>query len=148
MILFLDTTNREHAIIAFIDGNNVFTNKFRTPARLSETLGPRLVKFLRPKKFDLTDIKKIAVVKGPGSFVGIRTGVAYANALSRSLDVPVLGISGPQVPADLRDLNDLKYSKNLGSPSFAWGKNIVTPEYGSPPNITKPKNIRRPFSIQ
>ena len=39
------------------------------------------------------DITAIGVVVGPGSFTGIRMGIAYAKGLSLGLDIPVIGIS-------------------------------------------------------
>ncbi len=39
----------------------------------------------------LTDISEISVMTGPGSFTGLRVGVAVAQALGWSLGVPVNG---------------------------------------------------------
>lgn len=40
-----------------------------------------------------SDIDRIAVTIGPGSFAGIRVGVAFARGLSLALKVPVVGVS-------------------------------------------------------
>ena len=39
------------------------------------------------------DINAIGVVVGPGSFTGIRMGIAYAKGLGIGLNVPVIGIN-------------------------------------------------------
>ncbi|GGB69829.1 MULTISPECIES: tRNA (adenosine(37)-N6)-threonylcarbamoyltransferase complex dimerization subunit type 1 TsaB [Henriciella] len=39
------------------------------------------------------DLDRIAVVTGPGSFTGIRVGVAFARGLALALNVPCLGIT-------------------------------------------------------
>lgn len=39
------------------------------------------------------DISAIGVVVGPGSFTGIRLGIAYAKGLSMGLNIPIIGIS-------------------------------------------------------
>ena len=39
------------------------------------------------------DISAIGVVVGPGSFTGIRMGIAYAKGLALGLNIPVVGIS-------------------------------------------------------
>ena len=41
-----------------------------------------------------SDIDRIAVTIGPGSFAGIRVGVAFARGLGLALKVPVVGVSG------------------------------------------------------
>lgn len=40
-----------------------------------------------------SDIDRIAVTLGPGSFAGIRVGVAFARGLALALKVPVVGVS-------------------------------------------------------
>lgn len=40
-----------------------------------------------------SDISRIGVTTGPGSFAGIRVGVAFARGLAIPLGIPVLGIS-------------------------------------------------------
>ena len=39
------------------------------------------------------DITAIGVVTGPGSFTGIRMGIAYAKGIAMGLDIPVVGLS-------------------------------------------------------
>ncbi len=39
------------------------------------------------------DITAIGVVVGPGSFTGIRMGIAYAKGIAMGLNIPVVGIS-------------------------------------------------------
>lgn len=41
----------------------------------------------------LGSLQRIAVTVGPGSFTGIRVGIAAARALGLALDVPVVGVS-------------------------------------------------------
>lgn len=41
---------------------------------------------------ELTEVKRIGVTVGPGSFAGIRVGVAFARGLALALDVPVVGV--------------------------------------------------------
>lgn len=46
------------------------------------------------------DIGKIAVVVGPGSFTGLRVGVAAAKGLALALSVPVVGLSSLEALAE------------------------------------------------
>ena len=40
-----------------------------------------------------SDLTAIGVIVGPGSFTGIRMGIAYAKGLALGLNIPVVGIS-------------------------------------------------------
>lgn len=59
----------------------------------SETLMPIIKQILDNLNLSLKDIDLIVCDKGPGSFTGIRIGIATAKAFSDSLDIPSIGIS-------------------------------------------------------
>jgi tRNA A37 threonylcarbamoyladenosine modification protein TsaB len=46
---------------------------------------------LSKKGYELSDVKELEVDSGPGSFTGIRVGVAVANAIGWALRIPVNG---------------------------------------------------------
>ncbi|WP_443863130.1 tRNA (adenosine(37)-N6)-threonylcarbamoyltransferase complex dimerization subunit type 1 TsaB [Fusobacterium ulcerans] len=50
--------------------------------------------------YTIKDVEKIAVTTGPGSFTGIRIGVAIAKGLAYSLKKPIIGINELDVLAE------------------------------------------------
>lgn len=92
------------------------------------TLARGLLKFLEEKTGDLRDISGIGVMKGPGSFTGLRIGLTVANTLADSLNIPIAGATGE----DWREmaLKKLRAGEN---------EKIVMPEYGAAAHITTPR---------
>ncbi len=65
----------------------------------SKQLMPEIDRLLKSLNMKIKDIDLIGVCIGPGSFTGIRIGVATANAMAMGLDIPVIGISSMQAMA-------------------------------------------------
>lgn len=76
-------------------------------------------------------IRSITVVRGPGPFTAVRTGIIVANTLGMLWGIPVSGIirSGLLTSGELSQLPQPKKRS----------VKFVRPSYGREPNITKPK---------
>ncbi len=87
MRLYIDTSNKEKIIIK-LNGK-----KFETKAKSgsSQMLLPFIDEILRKENVTINDIKSVEVNTGPGSFTGLRIGVAVANTLGFALKIPVNG---------------------------------------------------------
>lgn len=85
MKLYLDTSKREKIVIGIDE------NRFEANAKEgnSQELLPFIDKILRKNGFTVKDITEIEVNTGPGSFTGLRVGVAIANTLGFVLNVSV-----------------------------------------------------------
>ena len=67
--------------------------------RHAETLFTGIEKLLRRQHWPIQSLTGVAVTIGPGSFTGIRIGVAAARALGQALSIPVAGASSLEVMA-------------------------------------------------
>ena len=137
MILFIDTSdfnNLHFALVPSVPAKGEGkTRQFTKAVAYNEnhkTL-ELLQKFLQKQKVQFRQIKKIIVCSGPGSFTGIRVGVALAQAIGFALNIPVIAIKKTKVPKKLEDLRKLKISQH------------IVLHYGKPPNITKPSKKLR-----
>src|SRR5262249_51331517 len=57
------------------------------------TLLPAIASTLEQARVARTDLSLIAVTVGPGSFTGVRVGLAAARGLAAALGVPLAGIT-------------------------------------------------------
>jgi tRNA threonylcarbamoyladenosine biosynthesis protein TsaB len=86
-ILYFDTADRDKIIIGLGEKYWEFTNR----EQKAQDLVGLIEETLKKEKTSLDEIKGIEVNLGPGSFTGLRIGVAVANALGFALDIPVNG---------------------------------------------------------
>ena len=59
----------------------------------SQTLLPQLQQLLKSHDLRPSDLDLICVSRGPGSFTGLRVGIAAAKGLAMGLGIPVIGVS-------------------------------------------------------
>lgn len=91
-ILAFDTS-ADVTAVAIVCGDRVFAEGgVETPGRHAETLLPRIERCLAASSLTLADLDLIAVGIGPGSFTGLRVGVATAKGLSLATGVAVRGV--------------------------------------------------------
>jgi tRNA threonylcarbamoyladenosine biosynthesis protein TsaB len=64
----------------------------RRPNHMTRLM-PLIVDLLDEAGWSWTDIERIAVGVGPGTFTGLRIGISTARALARSLSCPLVGVS-------------------------------------------------------
>ncbi len=66
----------------------------------STALPAECEKFLQECDVTWRDLSAIGVVVGPGSFTGVRLGIAYAKGLGLGLNIPVVGINAFELYLD------------------------------------------------
>lgn len=97
-ILTIDTSNSTITIVGLeIDGKKYFLRE-RTGNLKSQNLLPLISRILKKCKVSLKELSEIKVNLGPGSFTGLRVGVAVANTLAWALGIPINGKNKPVQP--------------------------------------------------
>jgi tRNA threonylcarbamoyladenosine biosynthesis protein TsaB len=99
LILCLETSS-DWGLIGLVDNGLVVAEGFvEIRDKLPEVVEETLVKTL----FIPSDLTAIAVGNGPGSFTGLRFGLAFAKGMARGLNIPILPVPSLQVfAANLR----------------------------------------------
>jgi tRNA threonylcarbamoyladenosine biosynthesis protein TsaB len=91
-VLALDTASPTPAVSLSWEG--VITSEIlSSDRRASEELLPAVRRLLEAARAQLADLGRIAVCTGPGSFTGLRVGMATAWGLSRGSGVDAEGVS-------------------------------------------------------
>lgn len=92
-ILAIDSS-ASPASTAIIDNGKILARFFiNTGLTHSQTLLPMMESTLKATQFTMKDIDLVAVANGPGSFTGVRIGVATAKGLCFANDTKCIGVS-------------------------------------------------------
>jgi len=91
VILGIDTST-EYAGVCLYDHGVLHEVTWRSGRNHTVQLADRLARMLREGGIAVSDLTGIAVAIGPGSFSGVRVGVAMAKSMALALDVPLAGI--------------------------------------------------------
>jgi tRNA threonylcarbamoyladenosine biosynthesis protein TsaB len=91
-IIGVDTTSKILSIGAY-DNGKVYEYNLEVGIRLSSLLAPTLERLMHALKWSPANIDYFACGLGPGSFTGMRVGIAAVKGLAWSLNKPIVGIS-------------------------------------------------------
>jgi len=92
MLLAIDTSTRTVGV-ALYDGTQVLGEiVWNSRDYHTVELAPAVSEILRRIQGDPTEIKVVAVATGPGSFTGLRIGLAFAKGLCLARHLPLIGI--------------------------------------------------------
>ncbi|WP_339764067.1 tRNA (adenosine(37)-N6)-threonylcarbamoyltransferase complex dimerization subunit type 1 TsaB [uncultured Hoeflea sp.] len=94
LTLAIDCSARFCSVALFdLGGNRILAEASPDIGRgHAEQLPAVLQSVLAKATVELSQIGRIGVTVGPGSFAGIRVGVAFARGLALALDVPIVGV--------------------------------------------------------
>lgn len=90
--LTIDTTTKVTALSLAEDERLVGEGFLHTTKTHSERIIPMLDQLLSAAGWTLQGLELIGVVRGPGSFTGIRIGIATAQGLAQVLNLPLISV--------------------------------------------------------
>ncbi len=95
LILGIDTSGKTASAALFDTEQELFLaqNTLYTQKTHSQVIMPIVKDIISQSGKKLTDIGAVAVAAGPGSYTGLRIGVAAVKALSFGLDIKCCGVS-------------------------------------------------------
>lgn len=100
LVLALDTT-RETGSLALTEGERtVLERELRTPDGFGQVLFQALRELLDTARVQLRDCAVFAAASGPGSFTGVRIGLACVKGLAEAAGRPAYGISNLEALAE------------------------------------------------
>lgn len=91
--LAVDTSTRTAVIALGLSSDDVLEAKLDSSEVHSSKLLPGIQALLARAGAELRDIGYLGVVTGPGSFTGIRVGIAAMKGISWSLKIPLVGLN-------------------------------------------------------
>jgi tRNA threonylcarbamoyladenosine biosynthesis protein TsaB len=92
IILALDTCLAACSV-AVVDGARVLARRVELMSRgHQERLAPLVAEAMAEAGLKFDQLQRVGVTVGPGSFTGLRVGLAFAKGLGHALSIPVIGI--------------------------------------------------------
>ena len=148
VILALDTTTRAGSA-ALMRGAEVVDVQASDPARpQAERLPAELMALLDRHGLELPQIDIYAVATGPGSFTGLRIGIATMQGLALAQGKPLIGISALDALAWTADRETGGYLAPVATWVDAWRGEVYAARYENgaevmPPAVNAPAHLLR-----
>jgi HAD-superfamily hydrolase, subfamily IA, variant 3 len=114
--------------LTLIDGDKRTDYEWAAERNLACDMPAYLRDRLAENGASFADISGIGVFRGPGSFTGLRIGLAVLNTIAHEQRIPIVGVTG-----------DAWREECLARLQNGRNDEIVLPEYGAEARITKPR---------
>ena len=98
-ILGIETSTLRGSVALVEDGRTIATADHSEPNAHAERVLPLFDRMIAESGWSKTSLDRIAVGIGPGSFTGLRVGIALAQGVALGLDRPVFGVGSLEAMA-------------------------------------------------
>lgn len=147
VILALDTTTRPGSCALVRDGQLLREEPGDAAREQAEQLPGDLAVLLARELVSLRDIDLLAVATGPGSFTGLRVGIATMQGLAMAIGAPLIGVSALDALAHLATLGRGEIDDHrVAAWIDAWRGEVFAAAYEhgcevTPPIVAKPESL-------
>lgn len=119
-VLAIDTSNQLLGVALWKD--NELKAEYTANIKRNHSIGlmPSINQLMKETDTSPKDLDRIAVAKGPGSYTGVRIGLATAKTLAWTLNIPIVAISSLELLA-----RNIHNDKNYVSPFFDARRGLV-----------------------
>jgi tRNA threonylcarbamoyladenosine biosynthesis protein TsaB len=94
MLLAINTSTPQFSIALLRKTGSLLAEEIvSAPSRNFQALAPAFHNLLKASGANPKDLSAVAVAVGPGSFTGLRVGIALAKGLCQGLGIPIIGVS-------------------------------------------------------
>jgi tRNA threonylcarbamoyladenosine biosynthesis protein TsaB len=98
-ILAIDTSSREGAVSLSADGGFAGEERFGRKDSHLVALGRTANSLLANSRLNIKNIDRLAIVSGPGSFTGLRIGMAFVKGIHAALGIDVVTMTSLELLA-------------------------------------------------
>ena len=107
-ILGIDTSSNASSVSVIEDNKLICEYTINTKTTHSQKLMPMIENMLSISSININEIDMIAICVGPGSFTGLRIGMATAKAIAHVNNLPIIGVNSLEILAGNMNLCDKK----------------------------------------
>lgn len=127
MLIAIDTATKYLGLALYDEQSLIAEQMWRTGNKHNTLLAPSIENLLQICDVRASDITMVAVANGPGSYTGLRIGVAMAKGLASVRQLPLIGVNTLDVIARGQTTNDS--NDTLLCAIQAGRKRIIVGEY-------------------
>lgn len=92
LILSIETSTNICSVCLSLDEDIVAYRENKEKNAHSRMLSIMIENLFKQTKYEIKDLKIVAISKGPGSYTGLRIGVSTAKGIAYGLDIPLISV--------------------------------------------------------
>ena len=112
MILCIDTATA-NAGVTLIGDDQVLGYLKLDATHASDQILEKIDQLIQKADIQLSELKGVFIIKGPGSFTGLRVGIAVANQFAHQLKIPIIGLRTEEWYQYRTDEKDFIYLQSM-----------------------------------